>query len=299
MNYLIKFATKRDLRLLLRYNYKQKIIHSSLYKIADFYYILLQANTSLHFPQNINVQPIYTVKPDDVIPRSATGLPITPVEEYLLNWAQSEILQSVNYIKFEQNSILSDNKRCSDCFGIAVYRCFESLVDVFAVLNYTPDSFSDGGKFNKVDSALVQIERLCHMGASIIDLGVQSTRPMANKVLDAGDEIKILKEILPNILELKSKLKFELSIDTYHSETVLWLADFAIDIINDVSGSLSLDVVKTILNSGKRYVAMHSLCIPANSKMVMDENINPIDHLYTWMTNKTEALANAGCEVSN
>lgn len=300
MNYLIKFRTKRDLRLLLRHNCRQKIAKSSLYKIAGFYYILLQTNTQPQFPANIKTQTIYqdTLKVANQFTNDINLQLKNPAEEYLLNWAKSEILQTIDYIRFEQNSVLSNNSRVADCFGIFVYRCFESLVDIFAILNYTADSFSDGGRFNQIDSALIQIEQLCSAGAAVIDLGVQSTRPGA-LTLKPNDEIKLLKQILPHVIPLKSKLNFELSIDTYHHETALWLNDFAIDIINDVSGNLSSELVTPILNSGRRYVAMHSLCIPANPEFVLSIDINPIDYIYTWLNKKVDAIVRAGCDISN
>ncbi|MCC2645049.1 MAG: folP [Burkholderiales bacterium] len=298
MNYLIKFANKRDLRLLLRHNYKQKIDMSSLYKIANFYYILLQANSTIHFPETVQLISQLDTSKNDKSLQYINYTPKTAAEEYLHVWAQSEIEQTTRYILCEQNSVLSGNTRMHNHFGIAVYRCFESLVDIFAILNYTPDSFSDGGQFNQIDSALKQARHLLSMGANIIDLGAQSTRPMA-KILDAQGEIKRLKEVLPYILELKKELNFELSIDTYHKETILWLANYDIDIINDVSGSLLEDVIKIILNSNKRYVAMHSLCIPANPKIVLDITTNPVDYLHFWFTNKIEILNKAGCNTAN
>jgi dihydropteroate synthase len=310
--YLVKFKQKRELRLLLCYNHTQNIKHSSLYKIEDFYYILLQADKVIDFPTNtlltacvIHLQPGF-YKEISVIPeqagihkeKSIFSENITTTEEYLFNWAQSEIMQSTDYIRFEQNSKFVSIGRMASCEGITIYRLYEQLADIFAALNYTPDSFSDGGRFNQIDNAIAQIERLCGSGAAIIDLGAESTRPARNVALSANDEIKILREILPHVLELKSELKFELSIDTYHSETVLWLIDFAVDIINDVSGKLSLGVVKQILNNDRRYVAMHSLSIPANPDIVLDENSNPLKYLYNWLTNKIEAVADAGCDIS-
>ncbi len=289
MNYLIKSRTKRDLRVLLRYNHQQEIKHSSLYKIANYYYILLQAKTQLKHPPGVNLQTIYQDGQENYSHSLA--------EEYLLNWAHSELIQSVKYLQFECNSVLENNSRVMDCRGVLIYRCLGSLVDVFAILNYTADSFSDGGRFNQIDNALAQIEHLCSQGAAIIDLGVESTRPGASTI-EADVEIKLLEQILPHILELKSQLRFELSIDTYHPETVLWLNDFAVDIINDVSGDLSLEVVKLILNSGKRYVAMHSLSIPANSQTVLHIEDNPIEHIYTWLNKKIEAVAKVGCDIS-
>lgn len=281
---LLRFTRKRDLRLLLRYNYKQAITRSSLYKIDKFYYVLLQSTQAVSF----TVMSQVLVIEHKTVP-----------EEYLFNWAQSEILQTVDYIQFEQNSILCANSRIYDYGGVSICRCFLQLADTFAILNYTPDSFSDGGKFNKVESALIQIEHLCALGADIIDLGVQATNPLTSRLLTANEEINLLGQILPYVLEQKQQLNFELSIDTYHPQTVLWLADFAVDIINDVSGKLPIDIVKSIVNTGRRYVAMHSLAIPANPQVVLTQETNPIEYLYNWWGSKIEMMTRANCDTSN
>jgi dihydropteroate synthase len=284
MKYLLKFATKRDLRLLLRYNYTKHITRSSLYKIENTNYVLLISEEVLDFPHYISIEQIITK---------------TNSEQYLFEWAGHEISQSVDYIKFESNAVLSKASRRFDGVGVSIYRCFAALADIFAILNYTANSFSDGGKFNNVDSVLQRISYHYQMGAGIIDLGVEATSPRVVNPLRADDEIKLLKQILPHVLELKGELKFELSIDSYHPETIRWLLDFDIDIFNDVSGSISLDLVKQILGSNRRYVAMHSLSLPASSRHVLDINISPLEYLSNWQHNKIQGVMASGVDTHN
>jgi dihydropteroate synthase len=103
---------------------------------------------------------------------------------------------------------------------------------VMAILNATPDSFSDGGKFNSVDSALFQAEKFIAEGADIIDVGGESTRPKAKQI--SIDEEK--KRVLPNIEAIKKRFDIPISIDTTKSEVAESAINFGAEIINDISG---------------------------------------------------------------
>ena len=99
------------------------------------------------------------------------------------------------------------------------------------ILNLTPDSFSDGGKYNNKISGLLHAKQLIKSGSSIIDIGGESTRPGAKK-------LEIKKEwqrIEPTLKKLKYK-KCLLSLDTRKSEIMQKGIKFGVNIINDVSG---------------------------------------------------------------
>lgn len=100
---------------------------------------------------------------------------------------------------------------------------------VMGILNATPDSFSDGGKFNNVESALKQVEKMINDGADIIDVGGESTRP-GFAVVTAEEEIK---RVVPVIKAIKENFDIPVSIDTYKAETAV---KAGADIINDVWG---------------------------------------------------------------
>ena len=101
------------------------------------------------------------------------------------------------------------------------------------ILNITPDSFSDGGKFNSLYEALKQTEKMLCEGADIIDIGAQSTRPNSNYLYDL-EEINRLKNILSFIR--KEFPNTIISLDTFHSKVVDFGYNEGIDMINDISG---------------------------------------------------------------
>ncbi|WP_209390131.1 dihydropteroate synthase [Chryseobacterium sp. RR2-3-20] len=123
------------------------------------------------------------------------------------------------------------------------------------ILNITPDSFSDGGKFNNEKSALLHTEKLLNEGAEIIDIGAQSTRPHA-EFLSAKEEIrrigKIISEIKRNFPETL------LSLDTFYAETVQFGYDEGIDIINDISGGqYDENMLNAVAETRLPYILMH------------------------------------------
>ena len=104
---------------------------------------------------------------------------------------------------------------------------------IMGVLNLTPDSFSDGGKFNTKLKSHLRIKKMIQSGAQIIDIGGESTRPGA-KTLQVEIEWKRVKEVLKNF---KKKYKnISLSLDTRKSEIMHRGKKFGVDIFNDVSG---------------------------------------------------------------
>lgn len=103
---------------------------------------------------------------------------------------------------------------------------------IMGILNVTPDSFSDGGKYNEVEAAVMQAKKLVEQGADIIDVGGESTRPGA-KVVSIEDEIE---RVVPIIRALKKTLDVPISIDTYKSQTARAAVLAGADIINDVWG---------------------------------------------------------------
>ncbi len=88
-------------------------------------------------------------------------------------------------------------------------------VTIMGILNVTPDSFSDGGYYNEVESALVQVEKLLAEGATVIDVGGESTRPGATFVSEE-DEIA---RVVPIIRAIKENYDCLVSVDTYKTGT--------------------------------------------------------------------------------
>lgn len=103
---------------------------------------------------------------------------------------------------------------------------------VMGILNVTPDSFSDGGKYNEIDEAIKRAKQMVEDGADIIDIGGESTRPGADYVSEEEE----INRVVPIIKAIKSELDVLISIDTYKSKTAEEAIKAGADIINDVWG---------------------------------------------------------------
>lgn len=113
-------------------------------------------------------------------------------------------------------------------------RCEIDLIRpiVMAILNITPDSFSDGGKFASLDAALKQAEKLINEGADILDIGGESTRPGSAGV-SADEEIS---RVIPVIEAIAKRFDIPISIDTTKSQVAQAAVEAGVEIINDISG---------------------------------------------------------------
>lgn len=105
---------------------------------------------------------------------------------------------------------------------------------IMGILNVTPDSFSDGGDFDTIEDALAQVERMISQGASIIDVGGESTRPGAEFVTEEEE----IARIVPVIQAIKEKYDVLISIDTYKTATARAALEAGADILNDVWAGL-------------------------------------------------------------
>ncbi len=103
---------------------------------------------------------------------------------------------------------------------------------IMGVLNYTPDSFSDGGKWNNVDAALRHMEQMVADGADIIDIGAESSRPGFTPI-SAAEEIARLDGILPKLVKA---CPVPISVDTYKAETAAYAMQTGAHIMNDIWG---------------------------------------------------------------
>ena len=150
---------------------------------------------------------------------------------------------------------------------------------IMGILNITPDSFSDGGKyFSKPKIAIQNAIRMQKMGADIIDIGAESTRPGAKSV---KPELEI-KRLKPIILGLKKK-KLNISIDTRNSLTMKFALDNGIKIINDVS-ALNHDPnsINVIKNSKCLIILMHMQGTPQTMQKKPKYNFAPRD-IYSFL----------------
>ena len=108
----------------------------------------------------------------------------------------------------------------------------ETKTYIMGILNVTPDSFSDGGKFNHLDAALAHAEEMIRDGADIIDVGGESTRPGYTKISDQEE----IERTVPVIEALKKNFDVPVSIDTYKSEVAKATVASGADLVNDIWG---------------------------------------------------------------
>ena len=126
---------------------------------------------------------------------------------------------------------------------------------VMGILNVTPDSFSDGGKFNNIDAAMRQVEKMVDEGADIIDVGGESARP-GYTVISSQEEID---RVVPVIEKIKSQFDVPVSIDSYKSAVASAAVEAGADLINDIWG-LKRDPMmgKTVAKYGCPCCLMHN-----------------------------------------
>lgn len=125
---------------------------------------------------------------------------------------------------------------------------------VMAILNVTPDSFSDGGRFFSLNEALKQAETFIEEGADIIDIGGESTRPNSARV-SAEEEIR---RVVPIIEAITKRFDIAVSIDTSKSETAKKAVEAGAEIINDISGLLFDEKIAEVVAKYKTgLVLMH------------------------------------------
>ena len=125
---------------------------------------------------------------------------------------------------------------------------------VMGVVNVTPDSFSDGGKFFDTAAAVAHAEELVAQGAAIIDVGGESTRPGAEPVSESEE----LRRVIPVVEKLAARLKRPVSIDTMKPAVARAALQAGASIVNDVAANRIDDAMwRLVVETGAGYVAMH------------------------------------------
>lgn len=127
---------------------------------------------------------------------------------------------------------------------------------IMAILNVTPDSFSDGGEFFSLDKALAHAEQMIAEGADIIDVGGESTRPGGAAIVSADEE---LERVLPVIEKLAKRFSVPISIDTTKASVARAALDAGAAIVNDISAlRFEPEIADEVAKSGAGLVLMHS-----------------------------------------
>lgn len=166
------------------------------------------------------------------------------------------------------------------------------------ILNITPDSFSDGGKFITVPNAFAQAEKLVREGAEVLDIGAESTRPGATPVLPET-EWALLEPVLTALKEQCKQWAFKpkLSIDTRHYIVAEKAMQLGIDWINDVSGFVDPNMRALAAGNPVKCVVMHNLGVPAQKNVVLASHPNICEQMLDWTEQRFDELLDAGVDA--
>ena len=170
---------------------------------------------------------------------------------------------------------------------------FKKLPNILGVLNLTPDSFSDGGKFNRTNRGINHAIEMFNAGANLIDVGGESTRP-GSKAINAKLEWNRISKLLKSICK-----KVPVSLDTRKSEIMERGIKLGVKIINDVSG-LSYDqkTIKILKKYRTPFVIQHTQGTPENMQN-KPRYKNELLDIYDFFEEKIKSLRNFGITHNN
>jgi dihydropteroate synthase len=158
-------------------------------------------------------------------------------------------------------------------------------VVVMGILNVTPDSFSDGGRFLELDRALDQARRMIAEGADIVDVGAESTRPYGGaRPVSAQEEQSRLADILPALVDLGAPI----SIDSMKAEIAAWALESGAQIVNDVWGlQRDPDMAKVVAQYAAPVIIMHN-------REAADPEIDIVADMQSFFARSLAVAAHAG-----
>ncbi len=161
---------------------------------------------------------------------------------------------------------------------------------VMGILNVTPDSFSDGGKYSSVDAALLQAKKMITEGVDIIDVGGYSSRPGAAEVRTQEE----LDRVIPVLERLSTEIDAVLSIDTFRAVVAKQAIEAGAHIVNDISaGDDDVTMIPTVAELGVPYIAMHKKGLPQS----MQDNPqygDVVAEVYHYLNQKKKQCVEAG-----
>ena len=170
---------------------------------------------------------------------------------------------------------------------------------IVGILNVTPDSFFDGGKYLEERNCLKQLEKLIADGADFIDVGAQSTRPLA-EIICVDEEWQRLEKILPKIIKIAHQNNIGVSLDSFNFQNIQKAVDLGIDMINDVSGGQSKQMALVAAkNPQLKFVFMHNLGVPPRKQIVIDPKLDVVEQIIIWAKNRVDELEQLGVKKDN
>lgn len=194
------------------------------------------------------------------------------------------------------NPMLKSNKTGEPFSQLSIpkfSRAMSPSPSLVGILNVTPDSFSDGGLYLSPENAISHAEAMQAAGASVIDIGAQSTRPNA-VILSPEEEYSNLKPVLEAIDK-----HMKISLDSFSNEVIKKaLLNHNIGWINDQSGNLDRETLEIIASQGRKLVIMRSISLPAQ-KNTIPHHQDPIELALTHLTESLKRAIESGIMESN
>lgn len=167
------------------------------------------------------------------------------------------------------------------------------------IVNITPDSFSDGGSYFKPQDAIQQIMKLWHDGATVVELGGQSTRLNA-KLISHEEEYARLQPVFEILNGESQRHAIKVGLDSFSAETIRKiLQNYSIAWINDQKGALDDLTLSMIAESGCKFVAMHAVTIPHDKNRLLSFQEPPIIAVSRWAEQTLEKLTRFGFSEKN
>ena len=166
------------------------------------------------------------------------------------------------------------------------------------IVNVTPDSFSDGGRFFDGSRIEQHVAAMTEAGVHILDVGGESTRPGAVPV-DPAEEWSRVGPVLERLVERTAGQRPRplLSLDTRHAEVAEKGLELGVDIINDVGGLTSPAMIALARESGRDWVAMHHITVPADPRATLPTDRDPFDAVEQWLIARMEAWDAQGLDL--
>lgn len=152
------------------------------------------------------------------------------------------------------------------------------------ILNITPDSFSDGGKFLEPDAAIKRAKEMVSEGADIIDIGAESTRPGSDPV----SENEELERLTPVVEALVKEIKKPISIDTTKPNVAKKMLKIGASILNDITGLKSQEMINVAREFDCTVIIMHMLGTPQTMQQNIHYN-NVVENIKNFFTDKIKA----------
>jgi len=160
---------------------------------------------------------------------------------------------------------------------------------IMGILNVTPDSFSDGGKFNNIEAAIKHAKKMVEEGADIIDVGGESTRPGSEPV-SVEEE---LSRVLPVIKQLSQEINVPISIDTMKPEVAEECIKAGAKILNDVTGLQNPEMLKVAAKYNVPVIIMHMNGMPKTMQANVEYQ-NVIEEVKQFLKTQAEKAKDAG-----